>query len=100
MLAEHSVLEGAVEGSALDPLPLWAYASRRAWPGPVKLAGRSLRRELCEELADALHYAVWEVCYHLQPKADAGDDVAASRIPSRLGAIRKLIEAWDILHLP
>jgi hypothetical protein len=38
--------------------------------------------------------------YHLQPKADAGDEVAAQRIPSRLGAIRKLIEAWDILHLP
>jgi hypothetical protein len=100
MPAEHDVLNCAVEGTALDPLPLWSYASQRAWPGGVKLEGRSLRRELCEEVADAIHYAVWEICYHLQPKAQAGDDAAAQRIPSRLGAIRKLIEVWDILHLP
>ena len=36
----------------------------------------------------------------LQPRADAGDEVAAARIPSRLGALRKVIEIWDDLHLP
>jgi hypothetical protein len=100
LAAEHAVLTDAVTGSALDASALWAYASGRAHPGGIKVGGRSLRREVLEELADAAHYVVWEVCYVLQPRARAGDSVAAERIPSRLGAIRKLIEVWDILHLP
>lgn len=50
--------------------------------------------------AATANYLVWEVCYVLQPRAAAGDPVAAGRIPSRLGALRKVIEIWDDLHLP
>jgi hypothetical protein len=98
--AEHAVLDAATTGSALDHSGLWGFACQRAYPGGVKVQGRSLRREPLEELADALNYIVWEVVYVLEPRAAAGDSVAAGRIPSRLGAIRKLIEAWDMLHLP
>ena len=76
------------------------FATQRAFPGGVRVGDRKLRRDFLEELADAINYGVWEVCYDLQPRADAGDSVAGSRIPSRLGAIRKLTEAWDMLHLP
>jgi hypothetical protein len=98
--AEQSVLDAATAGSALDASPLWALSSHRAWPGGVKIGGRSLRREALEEAADLAHYLVWEVCYVLEPRAASGDEVAAERIPSRLGALRKLVEIWDDLHLP
>ena len=98
LAAEHAVLHAARENA--PDHPLWEFATQRAFPGGVRVGDRKLRRDFLEELADAINYGVWEVCYDLQPRADAGDSVAGSRIPSRLGAIRKLTEAWDMLHLP
>ncbi len=100
LAGEAGVVAQAIAGTALDPSGLEAFAHSRAHPGPVRVKGRSLRREALEELADLRNYLVWEVQFDLQPRADAGDDVAAQRIPSRLGALRKLIEVWDDLHLP
>lgn len=97
---EAAVIAQALHGTALDAAPLWSFAGVRAHPWPVRTTGRSLRRESLEELADLLNYLVWEVAYELQPRALAGDSVAAARIPSRLGAIRHAVKAWHILHLP
>lgn len=66
------------------------FANERAHPGPILMpAGRSMVRELREEIADARNYAVWGVRTRQMTDRDA------AQICAQLAGIARILDGID-----